>query len=59
MGDEYSLEVAGGLGDTPIREGLGRSELKCELSKSWHSVHQIGCAEGSCLSYEGRLICAS
>ena len=45
--DEYSLEIAGGVGDTPIHEPLGHVSRNAKLSESWHSVHGVGSAEGS------------
>src|SRR6266849_6514622 len=40
--DEYSLEIAGRVGDTPIHESLGDVSRNANLSESWHSVHRIG-----------------
>jgi len=40
--DEYSLEIAGRAGDTPIHESVGDVSRNANLSESWHSVHRIG-----------------
>src|SRR6266550_993649 len=40
--DQCSLEVTGGVGDTPIRESSGDVNRNANLSESWHSVHRIG-----------------
>jgi len=40
--DEYSLDIAGRMGDTPIHESLGDVSRNANLSESWHSVHRIG-----------------
>jgi hypothetical protein len=45
--DEYNLETAGGVGDTPIHESLGDVSRNAKLSESWHSVRLVGSAEGS------------
>jgi hypothetical protein len=37
--DEYSLEIAGRAGDTPIHHGLGEGSRHANLSESWHSVY--------------------
>jgi hypothetical protein len=40
--DEYNLETANGVGDTPIHESSGEASRYANLSESWHSVHRIG-----------------
>ncbi len=48
--DQCSLEVTGGVGDTPIHESLGDVSRNANLSESWHSVQWAGRAEGCYLS---------
>jgi len=40
--DEYSLEIAGNVGDTPIQESLGDVSRNANLSGGWHSVYSAG-----------------
>jgi hypothetical protein len=40
--DEYSLEIAGRVGDMPIHESLGDVSRNANLSDSWQSVQGIG-----------------
>ncbi len=42
VSDEYGLEIAGRVGDTPIHESLGDVRRNANLSESWHPVHRIG-----------------
>jgi len=42
VSDEYGLEIAGRVRDTPIHESLGDVSRNANLSESWHSVHRIG-----------------
>ena len=40
--DEYGLEIAGRVGDTPIHASLDDVNRNANLSESWHSVHRVG-----------------
>jgi len=40
--DEYSLEIAGNVGDTAIQESLGDVSRNANLSGGWHSVYRAG-----------------
>jgi hypothetical protein len=40
--EEYSLEIAGRVGDTPVRVRLGPVGRYANLSKNWHSVQRAG-----------------
>jgi hypothetical protein len=40
--DEYSLEIAGRAGDTPIQESLSDVSRDTNLSECWHSVYGTG-----------------
>jgi hypothetical protein len=40
--DEYNVEVAGRVADTPIHDGLGQVNRHANLSEFWHSVYWIG-----------------
>jgi hypothetical protein len=40
--DEYSLEVTGRVGDTPIHEPFGDFSRSANLSECWHFVRWTG-----------------
>ena len=40
--DEYSLELAGRVGDRLIRTCIGEGSRRAVLSECWHSVHWTG-----------------
>jgi hypothetical protein len=42
VSDEYTLEIAGRAGDTPIHESLGDVGRNANLSECWQSVQWIG-----------------
>jgi hypothetical protein len=50
VGDEYNVEVAGRVADTPIHDGLGQGNRHANLSEFWHSVYWVGPTNGGCLS---------
>jgi hypothetical protein len=40
--EEYSLGIAGRMGDTPVRVRLGHVSRYANLSEYWHSVQWAG-----------------
>jgi hypothetical protein len=40
--DEYCLEIAASVGDTPIHEDFGVVRRQANLSECWHSVYRTG-----------------